>query len=458
MMKKEVMERAQILVVDNDLEMVELLRDYLTRAGYGVETAFNGIEAIEMIGEVVFDAVIADLKMEGVDGMALLRAVKEVRPQVPVILITAFGSIESAIGAIKEGAFHYLTKPFKLGELKVTVERALEDRRLRQENLRLKKEVEERYRFGNIIGRSRKMQELFELIPRVAASVSNVLISGESGTGKELIARAIHYNSPRRDMPFFPINCAALPEALLESELFGYVKGAFTGAYISRKGLIEEAEGGTLFLDEVGDLPLSLQAKLLRILQDREVRPLGGRKSVKVDVRFIAASNRDLRKMVEGGSFRDDLYYRLAVIPIHIPSLKEHLEDIPLLVDHFLKKYAEASGRQLHGVSQEALGLLFKQAWHGNVRELENVIEAAVAMAKGPTIEPSDLAALLPQPAEKALEDSFFPLRELEQRYIARVLERTGGNKKEAARILGISRKTLYRKLLSQTDPPSSKR
>lgn len=452
------MEKVNVLVVDNDQEMVDLLMEYLSREGYAVEAARSGQDALGRLDEIPFDVVVSDLKMEGVDGMGVLKAVKGVRPETPVILITAFGTIESAIEAIREGAFHYLTKPFKLGELKVTIERALEDRRLRQENRLLRREVEGRYRFGNIIGKSRRMQELFELIPTVAASVSNVLILGESGTGKELIAKAIHYHSPRKERPFLPINCAALPEQLLESELFGHVKGAFTGAYVSRKGLIEEAEGGTLFLDEVGDLPLSLQAKLLRVLQDREVRPVGGRESVKVDVRLITATNRDLRRMVGEGAFRDDLYYRLAVIPIHLPPLRERPEDLLLLVEHFLKKYAAASGKAVPEISQEALGLLLKQPWRGNVRELENVIEAAVALAKGPIIDASDLTPLLSATMEKPSEELLVTLRELESGYIAKVLERTGGSKKEAAKILGISRKTLYRKLLSQKDPPGSKR
>ncbi|MBI3989567.1 MAG: sigma-54-dependent Fis family transcriptional regulator [candidate division NC10 bacterium] len=451
-------EAIKILVVDNDQEMVDLLMEYLSREGYAVIAAKSGQEALGRLSEVPFDMVVSDLKMEGIDGMGVLKAVKRVCPETPVILITAFGTIESAIEAIKEGAFHYLTKPFKLGELKVTIERALEHKRLREENVRLRREVEGRYRFGNIIGRSRRMQELFELIPAVAASVSNVLITGESGTGKELIAKAIHYNSPRKERPFLPINCAALPEQLLESELFGHVKGAFTGAYVSRKGLIEEAEGGTLFLDEVGDLSLSLQAKLLRVLQEKEVRPVGGRESVKVDVRFIAATNRDLRRMIGEGTFRDDLYYRLAVIPVPVPPLRERLEDLPLLVDRFLKKYAEASGKAAPEISQAALGLLLKQPWRGNVRELENVVEAAVALSKGPIINASELTPFLLAAVEKPSEELLVTLRELERGYIAKVLEMTGGNKKEAAKILGISRKTLYRKLLSPIDPPGFKR
>ena len=440
------MERIKILIVEDDQEMVALLRDYLHREGFRVETALRGEEAVERISEVAFDLVLADVKLEGMDGMGVLRAVKELRPETPVILITAFGSIESAVEAVKEGAFHYLAKPFKLKELRLIVERALEDKRLREENIRLRREVEGRYRFGALIGKSRRMQEIFELIPTIAQSLSHVLISGESGTGKELVAKAIHYNSPRRTKPFIPVNCAAIPSELLESELFGHLKGAFTGAHISRKGLIETAEGGTLFLDEIADLPPPLQAKLLRAIQDKEVWPVGGREGIKVDIRFIAATNRDLWRLVEEGAFREDLYFRLAVIRIQLPSLRERLEDIPLLVDHFLKKYAETSGKEVRGVSEEALAHLLRHSWRGNVRELENVIEAAIALAKGPILTLDNLSPLLPGEAQAEVGRAWPTLEELEKAHIAQALQKTGGNMTKAAELLGISRKTLYRK------------
>mgnify|MGYP005846582097 CR=1 FL=1 len=292
-----------VLIVDNDQAMLDLLKDYLSQEGFSVQAVLSGADAIERVAEVEFEVVITDLKMQGIDGMEVLKAVKGIRPDTQVILITAFGSIESAIEAMKEGAFHYITKPFKLDELCVVIEKAVEDRRLRLENLWLKREVERRYRFDNIVGKSKRMQEVFDLIPKVAQSSSNILIYGESGTGKELLAKAIHYNSPRKESLFLPINCAAIPETLLESELFGHMKGAFTGAHISRKGLILDADGGTIFLDEVSDLTPPLQAKLLRVLQDKEIRPISGRDTIKVDVRFIAATNKDLRNMGEKALF-----------------------------------------------------------------------------------------------------------------------------------------------------------
>ncbi len=440
------MERIKILIVEDDQEMVALLREYLHREGFQVGTASSGEEAIERIGDVAFDLVVADVKLEGTDGMSVLRAVKELRPETPVILITAFGSIESAVEAVKEGAFHYLTKPFKLKELRLIIERALEDKRLREENVRLRKEVEGRYRFGTLVGKSQRMREVFELIPLVAQSSSPVLISGESGTGKELVAKAIHYNSPRRTKPFIPVNCAAIPTELLESELFGHLKGAFTGAYLSRKGLIEAAEGGTLFLDEIADLSPPLQAKLLRVIQDKEVWPVGGREGIKVDVRFIAATNRDLWRLVQEGAFREDLYFRLAVIRIQLPPLRERPEDIPLFVDHFLKQYAEASGKEVRGISEEALAYLLKHPWRGNVRELENVIEAAVTLAKGPILSLDDLSPLLPGAAVVEATGPWPTLAELEKVHIVQALQKTGGNVTKAATLLGISRKTLYRK------------
>ncbi|MBI2877542.1 MAG: sigma-54-dependent Fis family transcriptional regulator [Candidatus Tectomicrobia bacterium] len=440
------MEQIRILVVEDDPEMVALLQDYLTREGFQVEAAFRGEEAVERVGELPFDLVVTDVRLGGIDGIDVLQTIKALRSEIPVVLITAFGSIESAVEAVKQGAFHYLAKPFKLNELKRIIEQALEDRQLREETVRLRREVEGRYRFGALIGKSPKMQEIFELISLVARSSSNVLISGESGTGKELVAKAIHCNSSRQSRPFVPVNCAAIPSELLESELFGHMKGAFTGAHIARKGLIETAEGGTLFLDEIADVPLFLQAKLLRVLQEKEVWPVGGREGIKVDLRFIAATNQELWRRVEGGAFREDLYFRLAVIRIQLPPLRERLEDIPLLVDHSLKKYAEISGKEIRGVSEGALALLLRRPWRGNVREMENIIEAAVALARGPILSLDDLSPLLSGEALTDAGEACPSLEELEKAHISQVLQQSGGNLTKAAALLGISRKTLYRK------------
>jgi DNA-binding NtrC family response regulator len=438
--------RTRVLVVEDDRAMLDLLRDFLTREGYQVAATPSGEDAVQRMSDRCVDVVLADLKLEGIDGMSVLRAVKEQRPETPVILFTAFGSIESAVEAVKEGAFHYLTKPFKLKELKLTIERALEHTRLREENVRLRKEVEGRYRFDSLIGKSPKMREVFELIALVSQSSSHVLITGASGTGKELVAKAIHYNSRRRDRPFIPVNCAAIPSELLESELFGYMKGAFTGAHVSRRGLIESAQGGTLFLDEIADLAAPLQAKLLRVIQDKEVWPVGGREGVKIDTRVIAATNRDLWNLVEARAFREDLYFRLAVIRIHLPPLAERLEDIPLLVDHFLKKYGALSGKAVTGISEATLARLLRHPWRGNVRELENVIEAAVALAKGPLVTLDDLNPMLPTDTGALRGSTWCTLEELERAHIAQALRNTGGNVTKAAELLGISRKTLHRK------------
>jgi DNA-binding NtrC family response regulator len=359
--------------------------------------------------------------------------------------MTAFGSLETAISAMREGAYDYLTKPFKLEEVTLAVERALEDQRLREENRRLKTQVEQRLSVENILGRSAAMQAVFEQIRAVSASDASVLLLGESGTGKELVAHAIHHESARRDGPFVAVNCAAIPENLLESELFGHEKGAFTGADRKRRGLFVEASGGSLFLDEVGDIPLALQVKLLRVLQDRAVRPVGGSQEIRLDLRVISATHRDLAALVSDGKFRDDLYYRLAVIPIRLPSLRERPDDIMLLAHRFLDRAAEAIGKRLDGFDAEASGWLLRHRWPGNVRELENVVERAATLARGDRVTLADLGIQFT--ADSAWGSGPRPtLAEVENQYIRRVLDETKGDKVAAARILGISVRTLQRK------------
>src|SRR5581483_5545766 len=441
-----------ILVVDDDAEMRELVRDVLAERGHHVTTAGGGREALQRLAEEDYAAVLTDLRMKEMQGIELLGEIRRLYPDTGVILMTAFGSIETAVEAMKHGASDYLVKPVKTDELVRVVERVLREAALRREIARLRREVHKEYSFHQILGKSKPMQEVFDLIRRVADSPTNVLITGESGTGKELVAKAIHYNSDRRHAPFVPVNCAAIPEALLESELFGHVKGAFTDAKTDKRGLFEEAHTGTLFLDEISELPILLQAKLLRAIQEREIRRVGATKPIAVDVRIIAATNLSLADEVKAKRFRDDLYYRLNVIEVRMPPLRERREDIPLLVDAFLKKCAEARGKRVQGVSEAALALLVDYAWPGNVRELENVVERAVTLSRGDKIMPEDLPPaiqgargdrrILDEAAERTL-----PLEEVEKEYILRILEKTGGNKYQAAHILGIDRKTLYRKL-----------
>jgi len=440
---------AEILVVDDDQEMGELLKDFLKKEGFRVHLEKNGKDALAWITDNDIDLVITDIKMPDMNGMQLLKEIKKIRSYIQVIMITAFGSIESAIEALKEGAYHYITKPFKMNEILVTVNKALEKKSLEQENLYLRSEVEKKYSFENIIGKSKAMQKVFELIKTVSGNNSNIIIYGESGTGKELVAKAIHYNSLRRDKPFVPINCTAIPEGLLESELFGHVKGAFTGAIGSKKGLFEKANRGTLFLDEIGDMGIGLQGKLLRVIQDKEIRPVGSLETIKVDVRIIAATNKNLLEEIDQKRFREDLYYRLNVIPIHLPSLNERLEDIPALVEHFLLKHKNEYGREIKGISKEALNLLMRPIWRGNVRELENVIERAVVLTNNEIIGPEDI----PLP-DKFKPEDLLPaalkhhptLEEFKNEYISAILNEVGGNKQKASEILGISCRTLYRK------------
>jgi DNA-binding NtrC family response regulator len=441
------MTKTTVLVVDDDLTACRLLQEVLARDGYQVEIAERGEEALEKAETTFFDVVLSDVRMPDLDGVEVLRALKHLSPETAVIMVTAFGSIETAIESIKQGAYDYISKPFKLDEVKLTVKRALDHKRLVRENLRLRLELKAQHRLENIVGRSASMLEVYKIVARVASGSSTVLIQGESGTGKELIARAIHYNSPRADHPFVVVDCGALAESLLESELFGHMKGAFTGAIANQKGLLEEAEGGTCFLDEVGDIGASLQAKLLRFLQEREIRRVGGRDGIKLDIRVIAATNKDLDALVQQGKFRDDLFYRLNVVAITLPPLRKRREDIPLLAEHFLSKFALQNKKDISHISPEAIPLLCEYHWPGNVRELEHVIEQTVALTNNPVLLPEDLPSkvqgLVAQ--EPPAEGSSWTLREGVKRHIQAVLKQAKGNKKLAARLLGINRRTLYR-------------
>jgi DNA-binding NtrC family response regulator len=435
-----------VLVVDDDQTARRLLQEVMAREGYRVEAAETGREAIEKAGAVLFDVVLSDIRMPDRDGLEVLRALRRLAPETIVIMMTAFGSIETAIEAIKEGAYDYISKPFKLDEVRLTVRRALDHKKLLKENIRFRKELRERYQLENIVGRSHSMLEVYKVIARVASSSSTVMIQGESGTGKELIAKAIHYNSPWADSPFVVVDCGALTETLLESELFGHVRGAFTGAVASKKGLLEDADGGTCFLDEVGGIGSTLQAKLLRFLQEREIKRVGSTDSVRLNVRVIAATNRDLETLVREGKFREDLFYRLSVVAIPLPPLRERKDDIPLLAEHFLAKYARQNKKQISHISPEAMVLLCAHDWPGNVRELEHVIERGVALTGSPVLLPEDLPAKLRKEAgEAASSGQSLTLRELERQHIQRMLRVAGGNKTLAAQLLGVHRRTLYR-------------
>ena len=439
----------RILLIDDDADMLRLVQEELTHQEFHVIPAATGAEGLQSLRDQPVDVVVTDLRMEPITGMEVLRATADLQPEAKVIVVTAFGSIASAIEAVKAGAFDYLSKPFEVEELALAIQKAMEDTRLRRENLVLRGEVERRYQFGNLIGAGKAMSEVFGLIKRVAASDISVLITGESGTGKELVAKAIHYNSARRGGRFMPINCAGIPETLLEGELFGHVRGAFTGATATRKGLIEEAQGGTLFLDEIAEMSLGLQAKLLRVLEDKEVRPLGSNRGTTIDFRIIAATNKDLRAQVASGAFREDLYYRLNVASLSLPPLRGRGEDLRLLARHFIEKHALTQKRPVSGLGREALACLEAYRWPGNVRELENAIEHAIAFATTETIQLDDLPSFLHEGRGNILEAGVaraLTLRDLQEQYIARILEDTAGDQEKAARILGVHPRTLHRR------------
>ncbi|MEW5725731.1 MAG: sigma-54 dependent transcriptional regulator [Thermodesulfobacteriota bacterium] len=449
----------RILIVDDEEHIRKILSIMLSKRGYETRTAANGDEALGLATKQAFDAVITDIRMPGLDGLELLAALKEYDPDLLVLVVTAFSSVETAIEAMKRGAYDYISKPFKEDEILLVLEKALERQRLLAENRRLKEQIKARFDFSDFLGQSAAMQRVFDVIAKVAETKSTVLITGESGTGKELAARSIHQNSPRRDRPFIAINCGAVPANLLESEFFGHVKGAFSGADRAKKGLFAEADGGTLFLDEVGELPLDLQVKILRAVQEEEIRRLGEAATTKVDIRLLAASNKDLLEEVKAGRFRQDLYYRLKVITLHLPPLRERPDDIPLLARHFLAQVARKHNLGEKKLSPEAVRALTDQTWTGNVRALRNVIEQAAVMSEGPVITPADLPFGPPPAAETGLtvkvpEDqtdlktALKQVTEKTERIIIRkVLEQTKQNRTHAAARLGISRRALINKI-----------
>ena len=445
---------AHVLIVDDDPGHLATLKTIIKSWGYRVTTADDGAAAVEKVRQGPFDLILMDVRMATMSGLEALRRINAYNPAIPVLIMTAYSSVQSAVEALKTGAYDYLTKPLDFEALKITLERALEHTELRSENQALKERLREDFDLGKIIGRSRAMKELLEMVAMIAPSEATVLVSGESGTGKELIARAIHHNSPRREYPLVVVNCAALTDTLLESELFGHEKGAFTGADRRREGRFMQADGGTLFLDEIGETSAAMQAKLLRVLQEKEIQRVGGEETLPVDVRVLAATNRDLLQAVESGQFREDLFYRLNVVALEIPPLRERHDDIPLLAQHFLGKFAEKNRKDLKGFTPQAMDLLLKYEWPGNVRELENAVERAVILLTGDHVTEKQL----PMTITRTLEDEPLapsqldlsrtrPLEEIEKDAILAALEAAGGNKSEAARRLGITRKTLHKKL-----------
>jgi len=458
---------AKVGVIDDDPVVNDLLSDFLTTEGHEVIKAKDGKEGLEILKREPLDVIFLDLKLPSIDGLELLERSKEtINSSTPVVIITAHGSIETAVKAMKLGALDYITKPFRLEETAIVVEKALEFKRLKEENLSLRRQLKDRYASYGLIGSSSKMQEVFSLIDKIADTDSTVLLTGESGTGKELVAKIIHYKSSRSEKNFVPINCGAIPKDLLESELFGHEKGAFTGAISTRIGRFELANGGTLFLDEVGELAPELQVKLLRVLQEKEFERVGGMKTIKVDVRIIAATNRDLESLVEEGRFREDLYYRLNVIPIKLPPLRERKDDIPLLVEHFIEKHATRKNRLRPEITPEIMNAFMEYDWPGNVRELENIIERLSILASGRKVEFSDLpdrfkmmckgksdSAEIQSDLLQTIElsskgiDLNKIIDEIETKLILQALEMTGGNKTKAARLLGLNRTTLIEKI-----------
>lgn len=444
-----------ILIVDDEKNYLVVLEALLGPEGYEILTAGSAKDAIRLIQESDLDLMITDMKMPGTSGMQLLEGSKKLKPDLPVIMMTAYGTIEMAVEAMKKRAYDYITKPFQNEELKLTVKKALENYRLVKENRRLSQALSDRYKYGNIIGKSKPMQGIYEMISKVAQSKASVLITGPSGTGKELIAKAIHYDSPRKNRPFISVNCGALTETLLESELFGHEKGAFTGALSMKKGRFELADGGTLFLDEVGDMPPPLQVKLLRVLQEMEFERVGGTKTIKVDVRVLSASNRNIKEVVAEGDFREDLFYRLNVINIDVPSLRERPEDIRLLVNHFIEKYRQDEGKERIELSPEVWKILYSYSWPGNVRELENIIERAVVLKADRVIGQEDLPPELSEKREELEVERFIPpdaplqktLEQIEEKLIRRALDHCDNVQSHAAEMLGITKSLIQHKM-----------
>ncbi len=445
-------EKPKILVVDDEESHRIMLKAVLGAEGYAVAEAADGTEAVEAVGKGAFDVILLDIRMTNMDGIEALGEIRKISPQVPVLIMTAYASVKTAVEALKAGAFDYLTKPLDIEELKILIEKAMDHYHLRAENLVLKERLGDRFDFSRIIATSPKMKTLLETLAMVAPSDATVLIMGESGTGKEVVANAIHHNSPRAGEPFIKVACAALPETLLESELFGHEKGAFTGAVTRREGRFQLAHRGTIFLDEVGEMSPAIQTKLLRVLQEKEFEPLGSTRTIKVDIRVIAATNRDLEKDVKEGRFREDLYYRLNVVPLTLPPLRERREDVPLLADHFLTLYREKNRKPVRGISGKALDLLIRYDWPGNIRELENCIERAVILSRDEVFVPADLPPQIRMLSPEEGKDAFaipagMSLEEMERAMIVKTLDETGGNRTRASEILGINRRTLQNKL-----------
>ena len=448
----------KILVADDEQSMREFLDIMLKKEGYKVSLASNGEEVVKLIDNDLFDLVLLDIRMPKLDGLSALKRIKAIAPETIVIMITAYASADTAIKAMKEGAYDYITKPFKVEEIKLIIKNALEKKNLQKENILLKQVVRDRYHFGNIIGQSPKMVVLYDLLEKVSPTKTNILIAGESGTGKELVAKAIHYNSPRKEKPFVTLNCGAIPESLIESELFGHMKGAFTDAIATRKGLFEVADEGTIFLDEISELPLLMQVKLLRVLQDKEFKRVGGTEDIRVDVRIISATNKDLEEAVKEKRFREDLFYRLNVIQIKLPPLRDRKEDVQILASHFLKKYTEELNKNILKISPEALQILLDYGYPGNVRELQNIIERAVALESHQELTAHNLSSYLNEQSlmRKGPIDIDIPnegvdlekmVEDLERTLLLKALDKTKGIKKKAAELLHINFRSMRYRL-----------
>jgi DNA-binding NtrC family response regulator len=441
---------ARILVIDDEESIRDSMTMVLRKEGYRVETAASGPEGLKLFAAAAFHAAFVDLKLPGTSGLDILNRIKEADPQTPVIIITGYASIESAVEAMKRGAFDYMTKPFTPEEVRVVTRKALESRRLVFENMSLRRELEAQTEFELVVGKSRAITQVLDVVRRVSPSESTILITGESGTGKELIAREIHRHSLRRDSSFVVVDCGALVETLFESELFGHVKGSFTGAHETKHGRFEVAEGGTIFFDEISNIGLNIQAKLLRAIQEREINRIGSSKAIKIDVRILAATNEDLADAIRKGKFREDLFYRLSVVPIHLPPLRERKEDISLLVDHFLQKYNKRAKKNISGISSRALKAMKEYDWPGNIRELENTIERAVVLARSDGIDMEDLmyhGISAGTTAPGLLPGKLQTLEDMEKEYIKAVLRAQNGNRTRTAEVLGIDRKTLWAKI-----------
>ena len=442
--------RSNILIVEDDKNTKEGLKKFLEEEKHNVAAFESGQEAVKYLEKKKIDIILTDMKMPGMGGIEVLKKSKKISPSSLVIILTAYGTVDNAVEAMKSGAYDYITKPLNLEKLSLVIERALSYRRLKEDYELLKKEINERYSFENIIGQSRKMKQIFEIISQVASSRATVLIQGESGTGKELIAKAIHRRSDRKDKNFVAVQCSTLSKGVLESELFGHEKGAFTGAIESRQGRFEMADGGTLFLDEVSEIPPSVQVKLLRVLEERQFERVGGSKTINIDTRIIAATNQDLEKLIKENKFREDLYWRLNVVKVEVPPLRQRREDIPLLVHSFIKESSKANKKKIKGISSKALILLQNHDWYGNVRELKNTIESIVVLSQKEIIGASEVSSYVKTAGgtEKAIKiDDMMSLEEIEKVAINHALKKAGGNKSKAAQILGISRRTLHRKL-----------